>query len=686
MTFNLQFNQEDTTRELDSRIQNLTFRDDTVTDTDGPAEPSPVDPTPSLLVPLGTYETGVFDESAAEIVVHDPETQRLFVVNAQVPTVEVLDISDPSNPTKLFDIDPSAYGAGANSVAIANGLVAIAIENEVKTEPGSVVFFDIDGNFLNAVTAGALPDMVTFTPDGTKVLVANEGEPNDDYTVDPEGSISIIDLSGGIDNLTQANVTTADFTAFNDQQDELVASGVRIFGPNATVAQDVEPEYIAITSDSSTAYVALQENNALAKVDIPSGTVTDILPLGFKSYSENPLDASNRDDAINITTYPNLFGMYMPDAISLYEVDGEAYIVTANEGDARDYDGFSEEARVKDLMLDPIAFPNAAELQADEVLGRLNVTTTLGDANGDGLYEELYSYGARSFSIWDAEGSLVYDSGTEFEQITAELLPNDFNSNNDENGSFDARSDDKGPEPEGVAIGEIDGRTYAFIGLERIGGIMTYDVTNPTEAFFVDYVNNRDFAGDAAAGTAGDLGPEGIAFISAADSPNGKPLVAVGNEVSGTTTLFDASALLASSLPAPNEVIGTNDDDVLIGTADNDLMFGFAGNDTLLGGDGSDVLFGGEGNDFLLGGNGENILFGGAGTDIFALSAGEGVDIIMDFESSDLLGLTGGISASGLYRVQDGANTVIGTYEGDLLAVVLNTSADQFTESTFIAV
>lgn len=539
------FTAAETGRESDSRIQNLAFRSDAVIDSVDPTEPTnPTDPA-SLLVPVGTYNTDVFDASAAEIVVHDPATQRLFVVNAQVPAVEVLDISDPSNPAKLFDIDPSAYGAGANSVAISNGIVAIAIESAEKTDPGSVVFFDIDGNFLNAVTVGALPDMLTFTPDGTKVLVANEGEPNADYSIDPEGSISIIDLSGGVENLTQANVTTADFTAFNDQRSTLIADGVRIFGPNATVAQDVEPEYIAVTSDSRTAYVALQENNALAVVDIASGAVTDILPLGYKDHSVVPLDASDRDDAINITTYPNLFGLYLPDAISLYEAGGATYIVTANEGDAREYDTFAEEARVSDLKLDPVAFPNAAEIQADEVLGRLTVTTTLGDANGDGLYEGLYALGGRSFSIWDTQGNLVYDSGAEFEQTIAELFPTEFNSDNSENDSFDSRSDAKGPEPEGVTVGEVNGRTYAFIGLERFGGVMTYDITNPTEAFFVDFVNNRDFGGNAEDGTAGDLGAEGLVFIPAADSPSGNPLVVVANEVSGSTTVFDASALEA---------------------------------------------------------------------------------------------------------------------------------------------
>jgi predicted extracellular nuclease len=492
---------------------------------------------PIRLTPVGTYATGIFDESAAEIPAYDPASQRLFVVNANSASVDVLDLSDPTNPTKLFEIEGAVFGGVANSVAVKNGVVAIAIEAEVAQDPGSVVFLDTDGNLLKSVTVGALPDMLTFTPDGRRVLVANEGEPSSDYTVDPEGSVSIIDLANGVENAT---VTTADFTAFNAQIDQLRAAGVRIFGPNATVAQDVEPEYIAVSEDSKTAYVALQENNALAVLDVEAGKITDILPLGFKDHSleGNGLDASNRDDGINIQTYP-ILGIYQPDAIATYTANGETYIITANEGDARDYDGFSEEARIADLTLDPVAFPNAAELQDNAVLGRLNVTTANGDINGDGAFEQLYSYGARSFSIWNAQGNLVYDSGDDFERITAELIPTEFNSNNDENGSFDSRSDDKGPEPEGVTTGVIAGRTYAFVGLERVGGIMVYDVTTPTAPTFVQYLNNRDFSGDAEAGTAGDLGPEGLIFISGEDSPNGAPLLVVANEVSGTTTVYE---------------------------------------------------------------------------------------------------------------------------------------------------
>ena len=526
------FDEADTGRDLDERIQNLDFRKDSVLADDGGT------PTDGALSVLGTFETGVFDDGAAEINAYDPDSQRLFVVNSNAVTIDILDLSDPTNPTKIGEIDATAFGAGANSVAVKDGIVAVAIENEVVTDNGKVVFFDADGEFLGEVVVGALPDMVTFTPDGTQVLVANEGEPDDG--VDPEGSISIIDLSNGVDNAT---VETADFTAFDGQEADLRAEGVRIF-PDATFSQDAEPEYIAVSPDGTQAFVSLQENNAVAVVDIANKAVTDIIGLGVKDHSVegNGIDASDRDDAINIDTYP-VFGLFMPDAIASYEFGGVNYFVTANEGDARD-----EDARVKDLVLDPTAFPNAAELQLEENLGRLEVSTIDGDTDGDGDFDALYAYGARSFTIFDAEGNLVFDSGDDFEQITADLIPEFFNSTNDENGSFDSRSDAKGPEPEGVVIGEVDGRTFAFIGLERVGGIMVYDITNPAEASFVDYLNNRNFDVEAelADGSTnpavGDLGPEGLTFISADDSPTGAALLAVSNEVSGTTTIYEFAA------------------------------------------------------------------------------------------------------------------------------------------------
>lgn len=478
---------------------------------------------------LGTYESGLIDESAAEIVAYDARSRRLFVTNANDQSVDVLSIRNPRHPTKLFSMDLTPYGE-PNSVAVSRGVVAVAVAAQQAGEEGEVAFFNRRGQLLNRLGVGFLPDMLTFSPDGTKLVVANEGEPNDDYTLDPEGSVSVISISHPIRDLTQDDVATAEFTAFNHVA---LDDSVRIFGPGATVAQDLEPEYVAISEDSTTAYVAMQENNAYAVVDLATAQVTDIIGFGTKNYNtiQTAMDASDKDDMVNIRPWPVL-GFYQPDSIAAYDFDGQTYLVTANEGDARDYDGFSEEERVDDLILDPsllAAYPN---IQDDEALGRLKTTTVNGDIDNDGDVDQIYAYGGRSFSIFNATtGTIVYDSGSDFARITASLSQELFNLD-------DGRSDDKGAEPEALTLGKIGNNTYAFIGLERTGGIMVYDITNPLSPYFVQYVNNTDLSGDVDAGTVGDVAPEGLAFIPAHKSPIRKPLLAVANEVSGTTTVY----------------------------------------------------------------------------------------------------------------------------------------------------
>lgn len=497
--------------------------------------------------------SAAFAESAAEIVAFDARTDRLFVVNANLDAIDVLDISDVDSPQLVKSIDLSALGS-PNSVAVNPSWfrdeIAIAVANPTKTENGWVVFCDTDGNFLNQIEVGALPDMLTYDDFGFRVLVANEGEPNDDYTIDPEGSVSVIYNFWGAKRIKWWHVKTIGFGGLTSAD---LPESVRVFGPGASIAQDFEPEYIALNSNGTKAWVVLQENNAIAVINLWSCRIEKILSLGTIDHSATGfgIDASNDDDAINIANWP-VCGFPLPDAIASYKARGKTYYITANEGDSRDYDGYSEEERVKDLDLDPIAFPDAATLQEDQNLGRLKITSANGNTDADAEFEKLYSYGTRSFSIWDSAGNLVFDSGDEFEQITASLTPDGFNSTNDENDSFDNRSDDKGPEPEGVTTGKIRGRTYAFIGLERVGGIMVYDVTNPRNPEFIEYTNNRNFDvefntnedGDPDPTSeqllaAGDLGPEGILFIPAYQSPTKSPLLVVGNEVSGTTTIFE---------------------------------------------------------------------------------------------------------------------------------------------------
>ncbi|WP_240606122.1 choice-of-anchor I family protein [Planctomonas deserti] len=542
------------------------------------------------LAAIGTYETGIFDESAAEIVTYFAAKQRLLVVNAAQAKVEVLSIADPSAPEKLFDLQTTGVtasdgsvvpmGAVANSVAVRpDGLGAIAVESDVKTDAGWVVFFDAAGNgtALGAVRVGALPDMLTFTPDGSRIVVANEGEPAEDYSVDPEGSVTVIGVPSGIAPADQSAVSTADFHAFEAGGTAHLPAGVRIFGgredagtgvPDRPVSENLEPEYATVSADSTTAWVTLQEANAIAEVDLATATVTAIRDLGVVDRMTVPFDASDEDGAIAIRSWPVL-GFPMPDSIDSYEVDGATYLVTANEGDSRDWEGYSEVARVKDLAEEgpgPVcadAFDaalglngvptDAAALLEDGALGRLTITTADGFDEERGCFTQLYTFGSRSMSIWDASGEQVWDSGDAFERIIAEAVPEFFNSNHSESG-FDGRSDDKGPEPEGLTIGVVDGRTYAFVGFERVGGVAVFDVTEPTDATFVTYLNNRNFAvsaeDDGPAG-AGDLGPEGLTFIPAEESPTGGALLAVGNEVSGTTTLFSVAPTELDPAPVP---------------------------------------------------------------------------------------------------------------------------------------
>jgi len=673
----------------------------------------------------GTFSTGIFDDGATEIVAHDPATQRVFSTNGATERIDIYDVSNPAAITKVDSIDLSPYGDQANSVDFHSGSLVAAVEADDFDAVGKAVFFDASGNFTASVDVGVLPDMVTFSPDGNWVLVANEGEPDDDYTADPLGSVSIIDVSGGISNLSQADVTTLDFKAFNANfdptirnfgpvasfldtlQDTSVGLGnfivfdeigsagwiydsfgsdyfaeangfssdtvtrdwlityghnltgldsaffsfentknfsggsldvlistdydtssmssptmatwdtitsnftfssggfsdqfsgrysldqylegnvsialyyqgapgggnsalwqideISVQGTRPELARNLEPEYIAVAPQSDKAFVLMQENNAIAVVDL-SGAMPSIAALkglGFKDWStgNNKMDASNRSSAVVFKNWP-VFGMYQPDAAKSFETNGNVYVITANEGDSREYDAFDEETRVEDETLDPTAFPNAANLQMEDSLGRLKITTTLGDTDGDGDFDELYSYGARSFAIWDDQGNLVWDSEDIMAREVFAAYPNEFNSNNDDNSSFKSRSDDKGSEPEAIEVAEINNRLFAFVGLERMGGIMVFEITNPSSPQFISYFLNRDFSVNADDPNAGDLAPEDIRFVSADDSPSGSPVLLVSNEVSGTFSIYAiggaiglTEAELAKTLQAyPNPV------------------------------------------------------------------------------------------------------------------------------------
>ncbi|WP_237791736.1 choice-of-anchor I family protein [Corynebacterium accolens] len=512
------------------------------------------------LSPIGSYEAGVMGKSAAEIVAYHAASQRILTVNAQSGKVDILDASDPTNPNKVASV--SAGGdKEINSVAVRpDGLAIAAVQQADKTENGEALLFDAaSGDELGRVPLGALPDNVHITKDGAYALTANEGEPSDEltadgteYAKDPEGTVSVISLPDGVAAPSVADVRTADFRAFDGPDAELDPS-IRVFGPenhHNKPSLDFEPEYIS--SADGKAYVTLQENNAIAVVDIASATVDKVLPAHIADHSVVPLDPSNKDGEAKLRTIP-VHGLSMPDSIGAFQTNGQTYFATANEGDARDWGGYTDEVKLKDLesqVCDSVDLPEGIEDK--KYAGNLKLSNASGWNEEKGCFDGLYSFGSRSFSIYDAEGNVVFDSGSDFEDITKDIEGLNFNADN-EDPDFDDRSNNKGPEPEALTIGSVGDRTYAFIGMERVGGIFVYDVTDPAQAEFVTYTNNRDFTVDydednvAATSLAGDLGPEGLAFISKEDSPTADALLIAGNEVSGTTTVFSVADLVGGS-------------------------------------------------------------------------------------------------------------------------------------------
>ena len=528
-------------------------------------------------------------EGAAEIVAYQASKKWIYAINSSgdeavvnIIPADTFDtaalvqdnegIVSATNLTSAITLTLNDNTPGdANSIAIDenNQMLAVAMAAKNVGEAGQIAFYDISGDtpaFIKNVPAGFLPDMVTFNHDGTKVVVANEGEPNGDYSIDPEGSVSIINIVEGVVADTATNI---DFTTYNSQQAELESDGFVFANPtgrtingnviNTTVAMDLEPEYVSISKDNKYAYVSIQENNGLAIINLEDNSV-ELKALGFKDWSDLQIDASDKDGGVNFKSYPGLYGMYQPDTISSFSWKGANFIVSANEGDAREYffdvtdeadctakggldydedDGclaYIDESRVEDLTL-------AANFDYlnndDDDIGRLKVSTVKGDTNDDGQYESLYAYGARSFTIWDSNGLVVFDSGDDIGRITASVHGEAFNNNEDEN-EGDTRSDDKGAEPEALTIGTIDERTFAFIGLERMGGIMVYDITNPYDVQFEDYFYNRGVI--EGADITGDLAPEGMVFVTAEQSATGEPLLIIGNEISGSIAVWQIAA------------------------------------------------------------------------------------------------------------------------------------------------
>ncbi len=651
------------------------------------------------------YDSGI-GEGGSEVVSHFDG--RLYVTNGEADRIDVIDVETGELLNSIDLTDIPGYD-GLNSVTASSSGIAVAVEIKNAQAPASpvpvdengddatpiftvdtslangvVAIYDLDGTPKGTVEVGNLPDMVTYSQDGTMIFVANEGEPQSGQ--DPAGSISIIDVR-------TMTAQTFGFDEFNDQVETLREAGVRIF-PGKTPGTDFEPEYIA--QSGNLLFVTLQEANAVAIFDLNIMAWDKIVPLGTQDYSNVPLDPLD-DGLINRDTYAGLVGMRMPDALAATEIDGVSYFLTANEGDDRgDFDEGGDAARVGDILDGDVEGVSFDESVVTDGLERLNISIFDGDTDGDGDIDIMHAYGSRSFTIFDADGNLVFDSGDDFERILSEIAPERFNNDDgetlgelDDDGDLivDNRSDAKGPEPEAIEVGKIGDATYAFIGLERDSGIMIYDISDPTNSEFVDYIDGHAL---------GNVSPEIIDFIAPQDSASGYAQLAVSYEVSGTTAVYElAFGSEFSGTNAADEINGTIGDDVVNagrgadvvdGGAGDDIIHGGRGADILVGGMGDDMIHGGRGGDLINGGTGNDTMSGGRGSDVFEFQLGDGEDTITDFARNDMIDMTAtGLSFEDLTITESNSMfTVAYGDQGDSIEIALVGSLSDLGADNFV--
>ncbi|ALC80267.1 MULTISPECIES: choice-of-anchor I family protein [Bacillus] len=492
---------------------------------------------------IAGYKTGLTDEEGgvAEIVKYNSANKKFYVINGKNQTIDIVSLSGLTsqkdqqlqkeksiNIAAAVNTDSFTYGDLTSiDVNQKEKIIVAAVQDKDYTKNGKIAVMDYDGKIIKTFNTGVQPDMVKISSDGKYILTADEAEPREglENGVDPQGSVTIVNYETG-----KSNVVKFDNPSVIDDDVHI---------RNKEAVNDFEPEYIALSTDGKKAYVTLQENNAIATIDVANGKVDSVKSLGYKDHSlpGNELDAA-RNGKIEIENLP-LLGAYMPDSVQYISIGGVNYLVTGNEGDATEWEEFENIADFEDIkesiILQSDLFKGMTESEAQAALDKMKKSSDYDklEVLTDRGNNAVYTLGGRSFSIWNADTmELVYDSGSDFEKITAERYPEVFNWSNDDD-EMDKRSAKKGPEPEDLKVGMIGDELFAFVGLERISGVMAYNISNPANGKFANYLNTRDFSDKIA----GDVAPEGLDFVSAEASPTGRPLVLAGNEVSGTVAV-----------------------------------------------------------------------------------------------------------------------------------------------------
>ena len=453
----------------------------------------------------------------AEITAYMPLYHKLFAVGGN-SSITVIDLTVVEKPVV---IEKKKVLGHASSAAVFDDLVAVSLISDPHTQNGRVDLYRYGDSLslLKSFSVCPEPDMLTFTPNGAAILVACEGSPSEDGQIDPEGAIALIQI------LEENPVSILKFDHLDSTA--LIKKGVRKTGPG-TFFQNLEPEYITVDPSSKMAWVSLQENNAIASIDLKAKKITSVFGLGGLDHSLPGQGIDFRKDGkINIENAP-ILGLRQPDGIAVLSEKGRHYIYTANEGASRDYSFYSDETDILALLEKKLLNSDLFNLTWLNALKKHTFSKMEPCLKGPCNHVE--AFGSRSMSVFDGKtGKILFDSGDQIEKMIAKTAPSLFNWNAKKGKlKIDARSEDKGAEPEMVTIGEFNGKKLAFLGLERMTGIIVWDLKNPEKPLIIDYYLDPK-----------DRGPEGILFISAQKSPFSRvPLLIVGYEYSQSIVIY----------------------------------------------------------------------------------------------------------------------------------------------------
>ena len=499
-------------------------------------------------------------EGSHEIVTYHAGSKRIFATNGVKNSIDIFDISDVANPKKVSSVSLAPYGNDVTSVAAGKDVVVAAVlvtetfsATGVPTTPnGKIVVFDTNGKVLSSPDVlGVLPDSVTFAPNGTTALVAIEAQPvcakddpataakeDTDYSKasDPVGGVTVVDLS----NPASPVLRFAGFDQFTVP--EMRAKGIAVSSVVNNVSKDFEPEFVTAV-DNNYAYVTIQEANAIGKLNIESATFESITRAFESKIAYVARDTSDRDSGAGPRNYSNVVGASQPDAIAGFKVGSGQYFVTANEGDAREYTCLNDDLRGSALKVDTRRFPDWKTLSGSAALGRAKVNPTIGDKDGDGDIDTIHLRGSNSMTMY-RNGIAIWDSADLLDQIQTQAF-GVANINGSHSLSSDKstmnyvgqdRSDDKGSEPEGVAVGMVGDRRIAILGLERMTALAIFDITDPGNPIFQEWLQMLPTKATPAKDVK-HWSPEGIVFVPASKSPSGKALIITSYELSGSLSI-----------------------------------------------------------------------------------------------------------------------------------------------------